>query len=120
VLANSLIQKQSSKVSRLNAGLITPFQMCFKNTLFRGMRQRRTPASRFNLLTQRYSPPAKPTSRRFRAPRTGVIEMSDPVIPVSAHFCTHTVLVTGRKIALNGSAGEQAADCAYPLYLDKV
>lgn len=45
---------------------------------------------------------------------------ADPGIPVSAHFCAHTVLVTGCRIALNGSAGEGAADCVYPLYLDRV
>lgn len=81
------------------------------------MQQRRTPQSRFNLLTQRYSPPAKPTSRRFRAPRIGVIEMLDSGISVSAHFCAHTVLVTGRRIALNGLVREGAADCAYPVLL---
>ena len=51
-------------------------------------------------------PAAKPTSRRFREPQNEGVEMSDLGIPVSAHFGAHTVLVSGRRIAISGSQGK--------------
>ena len=31
----------------------------------------------------------------FRDPRIGVVEMPEPDITVSAHFCAHTILIIG-------------------------